>query len=124
VDTGTTEEPFKAALEAAITRRENQYSNFLAFHFHWEDDMGASRDEQNFSKLAKLMGFDPPDVYIIPLDSKSSSRSRNYWKKLRPPPAVPSCSCLYIMLDTESRIILVNWTSAAQGPKRSQRTAS
>lgn len=26
----------------------------------------ASRDEQNFAKLVKLMGFDAPDVYIIP----------------------------------------------------------
>src|SRR5882762_9650868 len=66
-ETALTAAEFQAALQAAVSRRETQYANFFALHFHWEDDnTNAARDEKSFGELARYLGFNPPEIYIIP----------------------------------------------------------
>jgi hypothetical protein len=62
-----TQAEFEVAIQGAVSRRQQQYSNFFAFHFRWEgDDTNPNRDENSLRELVQLLGFPSPDIHVIP----------------------------------------------------------
>lgn len=59
-------------IEAAVTQRESQYSNFYAFHLRWEDDdTNADRDARSFADMTRLLGFPHPEFFVISKDNET-----------------------------------------------------
>lgn len=66
-DPSLNKEEFHSALENAVRRRQEVYSNYFCLHFRWSnDETGAERDGASFAELVKLLGFSEPENYIIP----------------------------------------------------------
>lgn len=57
---------FEPALQAAVSKRASNYTNFYAFHIRWEDDdTYADRDGKSFEEITKLLSFPRPQVSML-----------------------------------------------------------